>query len=659
MRGAIVASLAALSFLFLSSVPAARSPAEDNIAEFEKAREVRHVQIHGNQAFSDRKLRKFLRTRGKSFWKPWHHSPYRPDFLRFDRVTLQSYYRRRGYLQAQVDSVRTDPVPESASEVDVNFFLTEGQLWRVRAVVLPRTAPLQESDVRKVLKGKPLDPVDITSVEADRLAIEDYYANLGYAAVEVRDSLAVDSTRVNVVYKIDPGPVVKLGKVEVDGIRRTRRRVVTRELTVRPGEILARKKLADSQQRIYDTGLYSDVVFERGNIDSATSVADLLLTVRERKMAWVDGGLGYGTLDQLRLTTEWGHRNLGHEGIRFTVSGRMGVVVTNPVFPVARWKLGNRRVDASVSQPWTFGTRTQATLGGYAEEVVRTQTGVRRFLERPLRANGAALAFRRNLTRETRGTFSLEHRHVLSDSALPLAAGVEKSSYTTRRVGLSVERDTRVNPFDPKAGSDLIGNMVVAGGVLQGSARFTKFSVGASAYLPVRRRYTLAMRIQSGYVNPFGHYGTRSDTLRELELIPQEDRFVTGGASSVRGYFENEIGFRASPPDSGFRGGEVLLLGSVEARFPLVWILSGAVFMDAGNVWERPEDITLKRIFTVTGPGAGYSDMRWSVGAGVRIATPVGPVRFDYGWKLRRAKREEGDLSSTRGTFHFSLGQAF
>ncbi len=101
------------------------------------------------------------------------------------------------------------------------------------------------------------------------------------------------------------------------------------------------------------------------------------------------------------------------------------------------------------------------------------------------------------------------------------------------------------------------------------------------------------------------------------------------------------------------------MLGSVEARFPLVWILGGAVFMDAGNVWERPQDITLERLFTVTGPNAGYSDMRYSVGAGIRFSTPVGPVRFDYGWKLRRAKPEESDLSSTRGTFHFSLGQAF
>jgi outer membrane protein insertion porin family len=661
MRAAAIARLAALALLLSTLFACARSSAQ-KIAEFETKREVRKVEIHGNRAFSAGKLRGFLRTRGSSFFKPWRHSPYRADFLRFDRITLQSYYRRRGYMGAVVDSVRTDPVRGNTSKVDVHFFLSEGPLSRLRGMRLEGTAPLSEPDVRHVLKQEPGDPADITLIETDRQAVEDHYADLGYAAVQVRDSLEIDSVRVGVVYRIVPGLIAQLGQVGVEGVRKTRRRVVTRELTLHSGDVLSRKKLAASQQRIYDTGLYSDVVFERGDIDSVTRRADLHLTVRERKMAWVDAGLGYGTLDQLRLTSQWGHRNIGHEGIRFIVAGRMGLRLTQPGPEQSKSRLGNRRLDASVSEPWIFGTRTLTTLGGYAEQIVQTQTGTREQLLIPLSAYGASLAFRRDLSLITHGTLSLEHRHVITDStSLPLAPGVEQKSYSTRRVGVSLERDTRLDPFDPKAGSDLIGNTVVAGGVLKGSARFTKFSAGATTYIPIRPRVTLALRAQAGYVTPFGSRPANGgDTLRDLDLIPLEDRFQTGGASSVRGYFENELGYRIVSADSaGLRGGAVLLLGSVEARFPLFWIFGGAVFMDAGNVWERPRDINLQRVFTVTGPGAGYSDMRYTVGAGIRIGTPVGPLRFDYGWKLRRAKPEEHDLSSTRGTFHFSLGQAF
>jgi len=66
-----------------------------------------------------------------------------------------------------------------------------------------------------------------------------------------------------------------------------------------------------------------------------------------------------------------------------------------------------------------------------------------------------------------------------------------------------------------------------------------------------------------------------------------------------------------------------------------------------------------EEVFTIAGGDAGYADMRYTFGTGVRLGTPVGPVRFDYGWKLRGAKATEPDVSSRQGTFHFSLGQAF
>src|SRR5207247_692067 len=218
MRGAWLASWILLALLLAGLAPGPGARAEEPAHAFEKTREVQSVRIVGNHVFSDGKLKALLRTRGSSFWRPWRHAPYRADFLRFDRVTLQSYYRRRGYLRAQVDSVRT-----------------------------------------------------------------------GALGVE-------DSARGRVSDRIDSGPVVRMRRVSVEGLRTTRGGIVTRELTVHPGGVLSRKKLAESQQRIYDTGLYSDVVFERGEIDSVTHEADLHLTVRERRMEWVDAGIRYGTL---------------------------------------------------------------------------------------------------------------------------------------------------------------------------------------------------------------------------------------------------------------------------------------------------------------------------------------------------------------------------
>ncbi|MBI4365139.1 MAG: BamA/TamA family outer membrane protein [Candidatus Latescibacteria bacterium] len=652
MRRALGAGLFAVAL----ALPAPGSA--QSAFDFESRREVRRLEIEGNTAFSDRTLRGLLRTRSSSFLKPWRDSPYRRDFIRFDAATLQAYYHRKGYLGASVESVRVDSIPGNPRKVDVTFRIREGPLSRLTGIRLEGTQPLSEVELRRVLKQKPGNPVDIPLIEADRLAIEERYADLGHITAQVRDSLLLEDGRATVLYRIEPDGIARLGNISVSGNQTTRGRVVSREITLRPGDVLSRSKLVESQQRIYDTGLYSDVLFERGPIDSLTRLSDLLITVRERKMAWIDAGLGYGTSNQLRVTSEWGHRNLGREGLRFVAAGRIGLRLWEHVFEP---DLGDRRADVSLSEPWIFGTRTRASLGGYAEQIPKIQERI----DFALRAYGVTLGLQRDLARRTHGLLSLEYRHVISDTvALETEVGVGQQSYSTRRVRILVERDTRRDLFDPKSGSDLLGNVEVAGGLFRGSTRFRKYSGSASAYRPLGRDLTLAVRIRAGYVHPYGSRPAAAEALPDLNLIPVDDRFRTGGATSVRGYFENEIGVRVRLDSLGVeqgevRGGEVLLLGSVEARFPLFWILGGAAFLDGGNVWERPGDLSLQRLFTLAGGGAGYLDMRYSAGVGLRIGTPVGPVRFDYGWKLRHARREEHDLSSTRGTFHFSLGQAF
>ncbi len=651
----VAALLAAAAWL----APAPATPAAG--PELEGGRIVRHVRLEGHEAYPDRTLKALMRTRGRSTLRFWRSHPYRTDFIRFDEATLVQFYRRHGYLDARMDSVRVEAVPGSDRSVDVSFHLTEGPRARVEGVAFEGADSASVEALRKGLELHAGSPLDAVQLEADRQAIEDHYANLGYVAVSVRDTLEVDSTSVAIRYQIEPGPRVALGSVKVEGNHRTRPSFVTREIALKRGEWMSRQRLTQAQQRIYDAGYYSDVQFERSAVDSATQRADLFVTVKERKMSWVDVGLGYGTVDQLRLTSEWGNRNLGRQGIRLTVDGKLGVRFTRPEGRPLIVSTGNTRAEAAFSQPWFLKTRTQATLGGYAEtNPVRTPGS-----DIPLTAVGGTFSLRRDFWRFTHGTISLETRHGILDST----ALVRGTAYTTKRVTLAGERDSRVNLFDAKKGSDLLGSIEVAGGLLQGSSQFQKYDLQASTYLPALGRATLAFRVHGGYIRPFG-FG-KGDTLQGLDQIPLDDRYRTGGATSVRGYYENELGTRSVlvpvPGDTTrverepvIRGGAVLLLGSVELRFPLVWILSGAGFVDAGGVWDAPRDLTAKRLFSPLAGGAGYQDMRYTAGLGIRFASPVGPVRIDYGWKLRGTRDDQQDaLSPRRGSFHFSLGQAF
>jgi outer membrane protein assembly factor BamA len=226
-----------------------------------------------------------------------------------------------------------------------------------------------------------------------------------------------------------------------------------------------------------------------------------------------------------------------------------------------------------------------------------------------------------------------------------------KPSYTTHRLQLSTDRDSRDDPLNASRGSAQNVSGEVAGGPLRGTSSFTKWQFSNATYSPFRNGWVLATRVRGGAIDPFGsaapQFSPDANLDPQVARVPLEDRFRIGGVNSLRGYNENEI---------PLSGGLAVFLGNVELRVPLVGPFGLEFFLDAGNVWARPGYLKLKNFVPeVSHDVMDASDVRYVFGAGARVNLPFGPLRVDFTWSPRPNEKGEWKVAAPQ----FAIGPAF
>jgi len=192
--------------------------------------------------------------------------------------------------------------------------------------------------------------------------------------------------------------------------------------------------------------------------------------------------------------------------------------------------------------------------------------------------------------------------------------------------------DTRDNVFNPTKGYLLGGSFTDAGGIFFGDKNFLKGTGTIVWYYTFFEKVVLELKGRGGLVGPYG----------DSDEVPIYERFFAGGANTIRGYKERRVGPRDPGSDEPI-GGEAIMLGNAEITFPLYEkVLKGAVFYDIGNVWRKVDDFI------------GSGDYKMGAGIGVRVKTPIGPVKVDWGYPL--VKNHDDDKT---GEFYFSMSRGF
>jgi outer membrane protein insertion porin family len=606
---------------------------------------VNKIIFHGNSYFSDKKLRSQMRTRESTFFSLFKKPRLHADVLQRDIAVLEATYHANGFLEAEVKLKELVEL-EKGTFVDIVIDVIENEPTRIESVTFSGKGILSEETLRKDLLLKPGDPYNPSMLGSDINTIKLKYFDRGYLAVLVGDSVFVDDRTVTMHYNIDPGPVIAVRSIELLGNRHTKREIVEKEITLEVGKVFRLRDAVESQRNLFETGLFTEADILPEKLDLKTNTVAVLVRLRERKSKYFEVGFGVSNVVGSRVTGGWGDRNLFGTGrtVRVGLEGAFALFQRrdedfNNLNPRVRYY----RADITFAQRRVFGTKVLLGITAFAEKDATVENLV-------VYTKGMAVGGGRKLSEQTELTAGFGAERIKRETI------VGESRSNTHSVLTAIRHDTRDFILDPRRGGFRDFRVLLAGGILGGDNDFYTLNATWQRYWPSWASSIFAPRIMLGYADSYGR----------SEVVPVENRFFTGGGNSVRGYDENSIGPRelvensmTGQPEITVVGGRVFMLTNIEMRFPLPWLsrwcFSGAVFADGGNVWEDPNSVSFSNFQLFKNQDdVTQEDYRYSVGLGIRYNTPLGPIRLDYGTPL---VVEPG--GSSKGRFHFSLGQIF
>jgi outer membrane protein insertion porin family len=619
------------------------------------------VEIYGNERFSDRQIRPLMLTKANRWYNVFSRRRLSRLNIETDKDYIKRFYGQRGYLFATIDAT-ADYVKDDSSKAEVVFNISDGKLVYVNSVKVGGGLDRLNTGIPKILEKIVInEPVNNDAVVAATLRIRDYYGDHGYplANIQYKYDFLGDSTWAGISFQIAESSCVYNGQIEIlqEGNSRTKQKAIDREMSIKTGEIYNRSKNIESQQHLYSTGLFSAVDLKLSDqyryVATDTAIADFQLKIKGRKNNYVNYSLGIGQqeyfnamLSVLQSSISIGTRNLWGLGRKLELSAKTSnqlakknedvrVIKFKDLFSDLRLKSVTNSIGASYTEPWFLGKRMPLNFNVVYE--IRTKNPI---IDKYYDKISTEISLLKEIDKYSSIKFAQRFEYVSIRGVAEQEAAIlrlEGQNSMRRRFAVYAQHDTRDNIFVPQGGSYSYLSLDYVGHLLGGDFSFIKTEFSWSRYRLFGKENIVATRFRIGALKELGT-GGRSST---------EDRFTLGGAKTIRGFAENRIGPKWTALDGvgadlldNPKGGRLLLLGNVELRRPLFWRFGGTAFIDAGNVFEEVNTAKLDGIIS-------------SAGFGLQFFTPVGPINFEYGFKLQRK------LDLQEGSYHLTILYAF
>ena len=575
---------------------------------------VKDIRFEGNTVFDNGDLQDAMATKEKWFlsWMTGRGN-YNEMLLQQDKERIADLYFNEGYVKVKV----RDPIISLVDDdrhMLLLIHIDEGDQYRLAEVDAQGDLMHEKEHLLELVDMQPGDVFSRRKLRAGVGAITDVYADQGYAYANVTPLTRSDdeNKQIDVMFDIEQGPQVYVERIDITGNNKTRDKVIRREMKLVEGELFSSTDLKRSKARINNLGFFEavDVSTSPGSTEDRMNVN---VNVAERPTGTFSIGAGYSSVDGLVGQGSITQENFLGRGLRLNLAGSIGadsttyqVGVTDPYFLDTRW---------------TLGFEVYHTIRDW-DEYSRDATGFALKAGHPVGEYSRILA-----------TYRLEFADVYDVSFFASdTIRDQEGTSTVSSITTTYAYNTTDNRLDPSSGTDLEASWEFAG--IGGTEHYSKYVLDVRHFWPFVWDTVLSARGQVGYVHEWKN-----------EDVPIDERFYLGGIRSIRGFESREVGPRDEFGD--FIGGETEAFFNFEFIFPLYDELKikGVTFFDVGNAWSSDdywdEDDKV------------FASWRYSTGAGIRWMSPLGPMRFEYGFNLD-ARDYEDDSK-----FDFMIGRFF
>jgi outer membrane protein assembly complex protein YaeT len=674
------------------------------------------VEITGNKNFLDTaKLRSYLQIQPAT--RLASHGRYSEDLLKSDVATLEGLYRSSGFRQVQIQT-KVDDNYRGENKLAVHIHIDEGVRTRVGELHIlgAQKIPISELPEMSTRPGQPYSEQDLAN---DRERILNFYFDHGFpnATLEITTQASEHPANYeDVTYTIQEGERFTVNRVLVAGTEHTRDYVLQRELQVHEGQPLSQQDLLNTQTRLYDLGIFSQVDTAVQNPEGTDPQKNVLVQVQEaRRYTFTYGiGLEFQTGQPAGTTAPQGttgvsprvafdvtRLNVGGRNQTLTFQSHVGRLQQRGLVSYGIPKLFNNDkfkliYTAFYDNSLDVATFTSQRLEGKVD--LRQQFGSSG-VEPGTRPGPNALTYRWDF-RLVKASHFAQGFSAGEIAVLSLPARVGGPGFT-------FIHDKRDNPLESTKGDYFTLDGFASATYFGSEADFGRALGQYSTYYVLGKgkpghQFVFARSTSIGLEQPFA--GTKilppgscplnnagEPTCVGITTIPLPEQFFAGGGNSHRGFGLNQAGPR--DPSSGFPiGGTALFVNNLELRFPqtsLPYLGEGfgfALFHDMGNVFTASHDM-LKGLLRWHQPNpglclpssttntqcitqfnnSGYDYTSHAVGLGLRYKTPIGPLRFDFGYNLNPTRYfQVFSTSNSVESQHlrhfnvfFSIGQPF